>query len=57
MSKGSAIIWPATVTVRIGKPIRTVGRTIADRDEVSQQVRAAVQALLDTAEDETATSL
>lgn len=57
MSKGSAVIRPATVTVRIGAPVLTAGRTIADRDEVSQQVRAAVQALLgDGAGDETATS-
>jgi 1-acyl-sn-glycerol-3-phosphate acyltransferase len=46
MRKGSAIIRPATITVRIGAPIATRGLTIADRDMVSQQVRAAVQALL-----------
>jgi 1-acyl-sn-glycerol-3-phosphate acyltransferase len=58
MRKGSAIIYPAMVTVRIGAPVQTAGRTIADRDEVSQQVRAAVQALLvEGAGDETATSL
>jgi len=42
--------------VRIGAAVPTAGRTIADRDEVSQQVRAAVQALLvDGAQDESAT--
>jgi 1-acyl-sn-glycerol-3-phosphate acyltransferase len=58
MGKGSAIIRPATVTVRVGAPVLTAGRTIADRDEVSRQVRAAVQALLvEGAEDASATFL
>jgi 1-acyl-sn-glycerol-3-phosphate acyltransferase len=58
MRKGGAIIRSATVTVRIGQPVPTIGRTIADRDAVSQQVRAAVQALLaEGAQHETVTSL
>jgi 1-acyl-sn-glycerol-3-phosphate acyltransferase len=46
MQKGSAIIRPATVHVRIDEPIPTAGLTIADRDALSSRVRSAVQALL-----------
>jgi 1-acyl-sn-glycerol-3-phosphate acyltransferase len=46
MEKGSAVIRPALVDVRIGPPIPTAGLTIADRDALSSRVRAGVQALL-----------
>jgi 1-acyl-sn-glycerol-3-phosphate acyltransferase len=46
MRKGSAIIRPAAVTVRVGRPIETAGLTIDDRDELSARVREAVQKLL-----------
>src|SRR5678816_4388256 len=46
MGKGSALIRPATLSVRIGAPIPTAGLTIDDREAVSRRVRAAVQALL-----------
>ena len=47
MRKGSPLVRPVVVSVRIGSPIQTAGRTIEDRDAVSEAVRAAVQQLLD----------
>jgi 1-acyl-sn-glycerol-3-phosphate acyltransferase len=47
MRKGSAVVQPVTVTVRIGRPIPTAGLTIADRDDLIQRVRGEVQNLLD----------
>jgi 1-acyl-sn-glycerol-3-phosphate acyltransferase len=46
MRKGSGIVRPVVVDVRIGKPIETAGRSIDNRDQVSVQVREAVQNLL-----------
>lgn len=46
MRKGSAIVRPVTVSVRIGTPIETAGRTLAERDAVIDEVRAAVAALI-----------
>lgn len=46
MRKGSAIVRPTSVTVRVGKPIETEGLTVDDRDKVSTRVRAAVGSLL-----------
>ena len=46
MRKGSAIVRPTSVTVRVGKPIETAGLTVSDRDAVSSRVREAVQNLL-----------
>ena len=46
MRKGSAIVRPVTVSVRIGTPIATAGRAPADRDAVIAEVRAAIEALL-----------
>jgi len=46
MRKGSAIVRPVKVTVRIGKPISTEGLTIDDRDVLIERTRAAVQELL-----------
>ena len=47
MRKGSAIVRPVRVTVRIGPPIPTQGLSIDDRDDVIEQTRAAVRGLLD----------
>ena len=46
MRKGSAIVHPVQVTVRIGEPIPTEGLTIEDRDVLIERTRAAVQQLL-----------
>jgi 1-acyl-sn-glycerol-3-phosphate acyltransferase len=46
MRKGGAVVQPADVTVRIGKPIPTAGLTLADRDDLIARVRSEVQNLL-----------
>jgi 1-acyl-sn-glycerol-3-phosphate acyltransferase len=46
MRKGSAVVRPVVVTVRIGRPIPTTGLTLADRDDLIQRVRTEVQNLL-----------
>lgn len=46
MRKGSAVVRPVRVTVRIGRPVPTTGLTLADRDELIQRVRTEVQNLL-----------
>jgi 1-acyl-sn-glycerol-3-phosphate acyltransferase len=47
MRKGSPIIRPVTVRVRIGQPIETMGKTIADRDELVSSVRTQIAAMLE----------
>jgi 1-acyl-sn-glycerol-3-phosphate acyltransferase len=46
MRKGSPIIWPVTVSVRIGEPIETAGLDFDRRDWVVSEARARVAALL-----------
>ena len=46
MRKGSPIVRPVRVSVRIGRPIPTAGLTLADRDSLIAQVRGDVQRLL-----------
>ncbi len=48
MRRGSAIIWPATVHVKVGEPIETAGLTLDQRDKAIKLVRASIQALLDS---------
>lgn len=47
MAKGSAIIRPATVDVRIGPPIETTGMRFEDRDELAARVRRSIEDLID----------
>ncbi len=47
MRKGSAIVRPVHVSVRIGRPVSTAGMTLEDRDELIARVRAEVRVLLD----------
>jgi 1-acyl-sn-glycerol-3-phosphate acyltransferase len=47
MRKGSAVVRPVKVTVRIGPPIATAGLTVDDRDTLIEHTRAAVRGLLD----------
>ena len=47
MRKGSPIIRPVQVSVRIGPPIETAGLTVDGRDALISETRAAVQRLLD----------
>ena len=46
MRKGSPIVRPVHVTVRIGQPVPTAGLTLNDRDALIVQVRGAVEKLL-----------
>jgi 1-acyl-sn-glycerol-3-phosphate acyltransferase len=46
MRKGSRIIRPATVSIRVGEPIETAGLQPADRDKLITQVRACIEALI-----------
>lgn len=46
MRKGSAIVRPVMVSVRIGAPIETAGRGLDDRDTVIAEVRRAIEALM-----------
>ena len=46
MRKGSAIVRPVDVTVRIGAPIPTLGLTLANRDDLIRRVRAEIERLL-----------
>lgn len=45
MRKGSAVVRPVRVSVRIGAPIPTAGLTLADRDDLIERVRRAVEDL------------
>ena len=46
MRRGSPIIRPATVSIRVGEPIETSHLTLDDRDELIAKVRAAIAHLL-----------
>ncbi len=46
MARGSAIIRPAGVEVRIGVPIETTGLRFEDRAELARRVREAIESLL-----------
>src|SRR6187397_1429992 len=43
MRKGSALIWPATVTVAFLEAVSTTGRGFDDRDQVVAEVRDAIE--------------
>ena len=46
MRKGSPIIYPVTVGVRLGEPVETVGLTLDDRDRLVNTVRDRIAAML-----------
>lgn len=46
MRKGSPVIWPVTVSVRIGAPIDTTGLTMGDRNHLSVRARESMEELL-----------
>jgi 1-acyl-sn-glycerol-3-phosphate acyltransferase len=46
MRKGSAIVRPVRVDVRVGEPIETVGYTLDERDALIDVVRGRIEALL-----------
>lgn len=46
MRKGSAIIRPVTLSVRVGEPIETAGMSLDDRDELIQRVKHRIEEML-----------
>ena len=46
MRKGSPIVWPVTVSVRVGRPIDTAGHELDDRDQLIAETRHAIEELL-----------
>jgi 1-acyl-sn-glycerol-3-phosphate acyltransferase len=46
MHKGSMIVRPAKVSIRIGEPIETAGLQVGQRNELIAQVRARIESLL-----------
>jgi len=46
MQRGSKIIQPVRVSIRVGAPIETVGMDMADRDTLIARVRERIEALL-----------
>ena len=46
MRRGSWIIQPVDVSIRIGEPIETAGMEMADRDRLIARVRARIEELL-----------
>ena len=46
MRKGSALVRPVKVEVRIGEPIETAGYTLDERDALIEVVRGRIEALL-----------
>ena len=46
MQKGSTIIRPVTVSIRVGQPIETAGMAMTDRDALIATVRGRIEALL-----------
>jgi 1-acyl-sn-glycerol-3-phosphate acyltransferase len=46
MRKGSLLIYPVTVRVRIGEPVETAGMTLEDRDALVAAVRDRIKALM-----------
>jgi 1-acyl-sn-glycerol-3-phosphate acyltransferase len=46
MKKGSPIVRPAVVSVRIGEPVDTRGMDISDREQLANEVRSRVEQLL-----------
>ncbi len=47
MRKGSRIIRPVTVSIRVGQPVETTGLSSDDRDVAIDEVRARIQQMLD----------
>jgi 1-acyl-sn-glycerol-3-phosphate acyltransferase len=46
MQRGSKVIKPVTISIRIGQPIETAGVDLDDRDELIAKVRERIQGLL-----------
>jgi hypothetical protein len=47
MRKGSFIISPVKIRIRLGPPLPTAGLTLDDRDEVTARLRERIAGLLE----------
>jgi 1-acyl-sn-glycerol-3-phosphate acyltransferase len=47
MRKGSPVIWPTVMQVKVGQPVLTAGLAPQDRDRVMEAVRAKMATMLD----------
>lgn len=46
MQRGSSVIRPVKISIRVGEPIETAGVNLDDRDELIALVRERIKALL-----------
>jgi 1-acyl-sn-glycerol-3-phosphate acyltransferase len=46
MQRGSSIIKPVQISIRVGQPVETSGVSLDDRDLLIETVRARIEALL-----------
>ena len=46
MRRGSRLVYPVTIQIRVGAPIATAGLTLDERDGLIERTRAAIEALL-----------
>ena len=46
MQRGSRIIRPVTISIRVGAPIETAGMQMTDRDALIARVRGEIESLL-----------
>jgi hypothetical protein len=47
MKKGSWIIRPVTVSIRVGRPVETAGLSADERDTAIDEVRARIEQMLE----------
>jgi 1-acyl-sn-glycerol-3-phosphate acyltransferase len=46
MRKGSRLVWPVTISIRVGEPVETAGVTVEERHRLIAEVRRRIEALL-----------
>jgi 1-acyl-sn-glycerol-3-phosphate acyltransferase len=46
MQRGSSIIKPVRISIRVGQPVETAGVSLDDRDLLIETVRGRIEALL-----------
>ena len=51
MKRGSPLVYPVHVTIKVGQPIETAGLSLDERDDLIERVRAEIAALLKSLRD------
>ena len=46
MRKGSRLLWPVTISIRVGEAVETAGVTVEERHRLIAEVRRRIEALL-----------